>query len=113
LRFKLREVKSNSNYLLIPSNIQQFLFDFQNSKFIECSSTLKKTPQDEVKNRIFLQALKYVTAKLENMRKTYWLSSGTLLGRIIIFYSNNKNLTHTLLKRMVQRLWFYSLYSGH
>lgn len=76
-------MKSNSNYLLIPSNINTFLFDFQNSKFIECNTTLTKITQDKIKNKKFVKVLKYVTSKLENMNKRYWLSSGTLLGRFI------------------------------
>lgn len=40
----------------------------------------KNYTQNATKNQNFSKALKYVSSKLENLSKRYWLAGGTLLG---------------------------------
>jgi hypothetical protein len=71
--------------ILIPSPIQQFLFDYKHSEFLECNSELSKTNNKKMKenwnklNRI-AKKLNYFTKSLEKMYKSYLLSDGTTLG---------------------------------
>ena len=71
--------------ILIPSPIQQFLFDYKHSEFLECNIELSKTNYENMKenwnklNRI-AKKLNYFTKSLEKMYKSYTLSDGTTLG---------------------------------
>lgn len=76
--------------VLIPSSIDQFLFDYKHSKFVECN---KKYAQEALNqmgsgytinpetNLKIKEGLKYVKSVLENYKKPYWLAAGTLLGK--------------------------------
>jgi hypothetical protein len=72
----------------LPSNIKQFLYNYENSKFIECNQDLvqinkfrkEKYEQNMTKNEVMMSSLKYVTRFLEDNQKHYWLFGGTLLG---------------------------------
>lgn len=74
-----------NNVLYIPKNIQKFLYDYEHSKFIECNRTLADSLQQTYAQNVdksvkIVQSLKYLTLKLEEMYKNYWITSGTLLG---------------------------------
>ena len=80
---------SNEIKLKITDNINGFLFDYKHSKFVECDSKLAELNmkqlngeyvQDKKRNKRITPCFKYLTKKLEEMKKHYWLSSGTLLG---------------------------------
>ena len=81
--------------ILIPNDIDTFLFDYKNSKFVECNrplaeynlnfykpinSTSQNYSQNKQKNQLVLKYLNYTTTKLEKLSKRYWLAGGTLLG---------------------------------
>ena len=82
----------------MPANINKFLFDYKNSKFIECNRPLaeynsnffkienstEKYVQKKDKNEIIIKHLNYTISKLEMMSKRYWLAGGTLLGELIL-----------------------------
>jgi hypothetical protein len=86
----------------VPSNLKFFLFEYKNSKFIECNQDLR----DEIfkikgKNYSYLNAtkennaisvLEYIAKSLESLYKNYWISSGTLLGIIDKYLNINLNL---------------------
>ena len=94
-RFKTKTVSSDYiKKILIPANINSFLFDYKNSKFIECNRPLaeynlnffksinstQNYSQNIQKNQLVLKYLNYTTTKLEKLSKRYWLAGGTLLG---------------------------------
>ena len=74
----------------IPDNLKRFFYDYNHSKFIECNSEMVKRNY-ELSNETYFQnktlneqrkpCLVYIAQQLESMYKTYWLSSGTLLGK--------------------------------
>ena len=77
------------NKCLIPSDIDQFLFDYKHSKFIECNKeyaqeTLKRVGNNytinQENNKKVKDGLKYLKSVLEGYKKTYWLAAGSLLG---------------------------------
>jgi len=89
-QFKLEQyIDENSNFFSIPSNLNRFLFDYDHSKFIECNSSLanrniqvngKKYEQNHEKNAKISKVIEYISEKLENFSKHYWLAGGSLLG---------------------------------
>lgn len=69
----------------VPSDIKQFSYDYAQSIFKECNVEMaqqmsKSHKQDPIKNKNFLDKMKYVKGKFESLNIQYWLSSGTLLG---------------------------------
>ena len=75
--------------VLIPANIKRFLFDYEHSTLRECNNSLVelnykisngKYKQNIQLNKKVAPGLIYITKKLEENYKTYWLDSGTLLG---------------------------------
>ena len=87
---------------MIPSDIDQFLYDYNHSKFLECNSkyakeSLKLTGNGsgisaEAKNKF--KSIKNVTSILEKLRKKYWIAAGTLLGnRCLSIFSNFEVVT--------------------
>jgi hypothetical protein len=75
--------------LKIPIDINQFLFDYKHSRFIECNRELSQSNRDSMgpeykrdlkKENDFLFGLKYIKSVLEGFHKNYWLAAGTLLG---------------------------------
>ena len=95
--FKTKTVNIDDSIqkILIPNDIDSFLFDYKNSKFIECNrplaeynlnfykpinSTSQNYSQNKQKNQLVLKYLNYTTTKLEKLSKRYWLAGGTLLG---------------------------------
>jgi hypothetical protein len=76
--------------LIIPSDIDQFFYDYNHSKFLECSSKYAKESIQQMGNRYKIneetknqfKSIKNVTSILEGLRKKYWLAAGTLLGKI-------------------------------
>ena len=77
------------NFILVPSNIKNFLFDYNVSKFLECNRTLadanlrkmgdKYKPNIE-RNNMLLPVMSHMSKTLEGLYKHYWLAGGTLLG---------------------------------
>ena len=64
---------------------KHFLYQYNNSKFIECNhklaqSTSKFQKQNPTKNQLYVSRFKYVKDFLESNQKVYWLIAGTLLG---------------------------------
>ena len=75
--------------IFIPSNIEQFLFDYKHSKFIECNKKLLKDSLANEKQENSYKSklgLLYAKAVLESYRKNYWLAAGTLLGKLNLFF---------------------------
>ena len=75
----------------IPFKLDSFIFDYYNSKFIECNRSLAertvklfglKYAQNQVKNEKTIKLLNYTISKLENLKKKWWLAAGSLLGTI-------------------------------
>jgi fukutin len=70
----------------VPSNIDKFIFDYKNSKFLECNQLLVKQNynhkyvQNETINKIISPVIEHITQTLEGLEKHYWLAGGTLLG---------------------------------
>ena len=71
------------------SNLKHFLYEYENSKFLECNRTILKENQkklgptyaiDENKKNRISGVIEYVADSLEKFFKNYWLDSGTLLG---------------------------------
>ena len=72
------------------SNLKHFLYEYENSKFLECNRTILKENQkklgptyaiDENKKNRISGVIEYVADSLEKFFKNYWLDSGTLLGK--------------------------------
>ena len=88
------------NKFKVTQNVKKLLFDYKNSVFIECNQTLARRnlvvngssyKQDLKKNALIASKLEYVTNKLENMYRNYWLAGGTLLG----WYRDCGIISHT------------------
>ncbi len=88
-------IDDDSNKFYIHSNLKHFLYEYENSKFLECNRTMLKENQkklgpsyaiDEKKKNRIASDIEYVANSLESFYKKYWLDSGTLLG-IEIFLS--------------------------
>jgi hypothetical protein len=85
---KFKKIKLLNYHLNIPSDFKRFLFDYNNSEFIECNRTLfkmnAKLLQNSKRNKtlksLLATRLHSVTSKLEDYHKSYWLAAGTLLG---------------------------------
>ncbi len=82
--------------ILVPLDIDQFLFDYKHSKFIECNKIYAQEALhrmgpsykiDEENNLKVKNGLKYVKSVLEGYKKTYWLAAGSLLGNKFFNYS--------------------------
>lgn len=82
-------VDKRSNYFLLPSDIDKFLFEYDHSVFLECNRDLVKKniqnlgpkhQQDAKKNKMIGPVLEHISKSLESFRKHYWLAGGTLLG---------------------------------
>ena len=88
--FRLKIVEdSKGNEINIPEDIDKYFFDYEHSKFIECNNELAKNisklqngkfEQNNELNGKIMPCLNELVQKLENMKKKYWLTSGTLLG---------------------------------
>jgi hypothetical protein len=79
----------------VPSDINHFIFDYYNSKFIECNRPLaeynanfyqqtnstQNYTQNLAKNEIYIKYLNHTISKLDSLSKRYWLAGGTLLGK--------------------------------
>lgn len=73
----------------MPSDLNRFLFDYENSKFIECNSeavqeNLKASKysyvQNETYNNMIKPRLRYMADVFESAYKHYLLTGLTLLG---------------------------------
>ncbi len=78
-RFKLNKLMiENSNKYYAPSDINNFIFEYENSKFISCK-TQNHQPllnfDTEISN-----VLKHVTETITSFNTIYWLYGFTLLG---------------------------------
>lgn len=89
-KFKLATITDESGLEFnMPSDLKRFLFDYQNSKFLECNTYLakkniekigKKYAQNEKKNKMISPVIEHLSNSLEGFYKHYWLAGGTLLG---------------------------------
>ena len=93
-------VDDYSNKFKVTQNVKRLLFDYKNSRFIECDRSLANRnlvvngssyKQDLKKNGMISSKLEYVTSELENMHRHYWLAGGTLLG----WYRDCGIISHT------------------
>ena len=75
--------------MLIPNDTNQYLYDYDFSKFIDCNKHLhneiSKTYNASMKSNLIKKSkltpcLFELTKVLESMKKRYWLTSGGLLG---------------------------------
>jgi hypothetical protein len=70
----------------VPVSLSQFVFEYTNSEFIECSCEIARSkerkafPQDFKKNAKILPLLNYIGSFLESIQKRYFLFGGTLIG---------------------------------
>ena len=79
------------NYMIIPLNLQAFLYDYKYSSFIECDKDLAalnvaRIPnyiQNATKNEKILNGIRYFTQTMESLYKPYFIICGTLLGKLI------------------------------
>lgn len=87
--FNIRELSIDSNKIYIPAKLDEFLFDYESSKFLECNRELayenlnnlgSNYTQDLKKNKMLQPVLGHISKTLEKLRKHYWLAGGTLLG---------------------------------
>lgn len=78
-----------ANKFFVPSNIEQFIYDYSHSVFLECNrelaaNNLKRLgpsyAQNAKRNKMISPVVKHLTGTLESFRKHYWLAGGTLLG---------------------------------
>ena len=84
----VKEIQIDENItILIPSNIDRFLFDYSHSELRECNRNLYESnlklsnyKQNDKKNKIMISTLHYITSIFESKLKSYWIGSGTLLG---------------------------------
>ena len=82
----MSKIATNTNFVLIPSDLKSFLYNYQNSKFIECDRNLVKRnknsfyEQNVTKNERMMSSFRYFTNYLESIHMNYWLFGGTLLG---------------------------------
>ena len=85
----LTEAQISGYTILVPDNINRFLFDYKHSKMRVCDKSLADWnynisngtyKQNEEKNEKMLSGLSYIVSVLESMLKPYWIGSGTLLG---------------------------------
>ncbi|CAF0853075.1 unnamed protein product [Brachionus calyciflorus] len=88
-KFDLKQIDYLDFKLKIPFDLDQFLYEYKNSVFLECdyetaeqNSILygSKNEQKKQKNELALKKLKNVKSILEGFRKDYWLAEGSLLG---------------------------------
>ena len=81
------------NYLFIPLDIDQFLFNYKNSKFLECNYELAKLENsfDKVENNFLSSRYIYVKNFFEKNNISLWLMAGSLLG----WYRNCGVIRHT------------------
>ena len=89
----------------IPTPLRKFFYDYNHSKFIEFNHHLANINQlalnknDERLKKI-LNSLNYLTKTLEEMKKSYTLVAGTLLG-MKIKLSVKEYLKKIITKRLV------------
>ncbi len=84
----IRQIKSTifEETIYIPKDLQDFLFDYEHSSFLECDEKLAKSllssdyKQNDQLNELISSDLLYLTSSLEAIHKRYWLAAGTLLG---------------------------------
>jgi hypothetical protein len=104
------------NSIKIPENLKKFFYDYNHSKFLECNSEMAKMSfllsngtyrQNESQNKKIKPCFVNIAQELENMFVPYWLSSGTLLGKLFIKIKIKITLNN---HRMVQRLWSCTSY---
>ena len=76
----------NNQQFYIPSNVEQFLYDYKNSKFLECNfemaDEINKSKYHQIKSKNILVSSKLTEIKsfMESRRLNYVLAAGTLLG---------------------------------
>ena len=84
-----KEFHNNGVIILVPSNINKFLYDYNHSALRECNRELaelnfklsnRSYKQNNAKNAKMLPGIHYLTSVLESKLKPYWVASGTLLG---------------------------------
>lgn len=85
---------SSTNTLKIPENLKQFFYEYNHSQFIECNFELAKHNFQQSNGTHYQHkklyqerapCLIHIKKKLESMYKSYWLTSGSLLGKINSF----------------------------
>ncbi|XP_069935669.1 ribitol-5-phosphate transferase FKTN isoform X2 [Cherax quadricarinatus] len=89
-RFSTKEVKIDEVELTVPSNIEAFIEDHQNSQFIPCNESraayynlkyLKdETPYETQFKHKAWKLLAKAKTLMDQLKIPFWLSSGTLLG---------------------------------
>ena len=75
----------NNRSFYIPYPVEQFLFDYRHSTFIECRRdlsilTAKKVKQNKRRQNKVMNTLIYLTSFLESIHISYAILEGTLLG---------------------------------
>ncbi len=88
-------IDDDSNQFYVHSNLRHFLYEYENSKFLECNRTTQNQNKkrlgptyeiNEHKKRNYTDVIEYVANSLESYYKNYWLESGTLLGLKIYLF---------------------------
>ena len=91
-KFKLNKVVDDEaarNFYYIPSDLDQFLFDYDHSAFLECNRELAESTSKQMgakyvnqDKRLSMigQTIQYLGDTLSSFKKHYWLAGGTLLG---------------------------------
>ena len=73
--------------MMIPLNLQKFLFDYKYSIFIECNKDVAVTninanySQNATKNEKILSGIRSFSQTMESLYKPYFIFCGTLLGK--------------------------------
>jgi hypothetical protein len=87
--FETKKLSFNSKQLYVPSKIDDFLFDYESSKFLECNRELAfenlntlgaNYTQNLKRNKMLQPVISHISKTLEKLHKHYWLAGGTLLG---------------------------------
>ncbi|KAL7676085.1 hypothetical protein ACOME3_002341 [Neoechinorhynchus agilis] len=87
--FKLKPVKTIFGIVNVPANTEQFIRDYNTSKFLECNKTLQKKlfdlypDQRHNVNRVnekILPGIVAIKKQMKSLGKNFFLAGGTLLG---------------------------------
>jgi hypothetical protein len=96
-RFEIVKKLINNFSINIPKDTSQFLYDYNQSKFIECNSELAqknfiKMGANYTEKAHFKHIISNCTTKLtgflESKQKYYFLTAGSLLGKISIQFES-------------------------
>ena len=69
----------------VPDNLKKFLFDYEQSRFIECNRTLANNnvklmganyTQNSKRNKMISGVITHISDSLESFYKHYWLAGG-------------------------------------